>query len=105
MAFESFNFPLFRGTCVLTCIYRPGVGTLYKTGEHCWQAAKYLETAPELAAKITMVETIDEAHTISHTEGMDKHRPDWDEVKYGGCNTIRSIYLAGYCVSQQPDHF
>jgi hypothetical protein len=59
-------------------------GTHYKTGEHCWQAAKYLETAPDLAAKITAAETIDEAHTISHTEGMDKHRQDWDDVKYGG---------------------
>ena len=23
-----------------------------------------------------------EAHTLAHTEGIDKHRPDWDEVKY-----------------------
>ena len=22
------------------------------------------------------------AHTVSHTEGIDKHRPDWDDVKY-----------------------
>jgi predicted NAD-dependent protein-ADP-ribosyltransferase YbiA (DUF1768 family) len=23
------------------------------------------------------------AHTVSHTEGIDKHRPDWDDAKYG----------------------
>ena len=53
-----------------------------RTGEHAWQAAKYLETAPEMAAKITAAATVDEAHTLSHTEGIDKHRQDWDEAKY-----------------------
>ena len=57
-------------------------GVTYPSGEHWWQSAKYIETAPELAAKIQAAGTVDEAHTLSHTEGHDKHRPDWDDVKY-----------------------
>lgn len=55
---------------------------VYPTGEHAWQSLKYVDTAPELAAKIQQAETVDAAHMISHSEGVDKHRRDWDSVKY-----------------------
>ena len=61
-------------------VQMPG-GVVYKTGEHCWQSAKYLETVPEVAAKIAEAGTVDEAHMLSHTEGLDRQRPDWDAVK------------------------
>ena len=38
-------------------------GAVYKTGEHYWQASKYFETEPALAAKITAAETVDEGAT------------------------------------------
>eukprot|EP01043_Picozoa_sp_COSAG02_P068549 COSAG02_NODE_11423_length_1727_cov_2.120393_3_plen_79_part_00 len=38
------------------------------------------------------------AHTISHTEGIDKHRPDWDDAKYG---VLLTILRAKF--SQHPD--
>jgi ribA/ribD-fused uncharacterized protein len=57
-------------------------GVEYPSGEHCWQAQKYLETFPELAAKIAAAATVDEAHTVSHMEGIDRHRKDWENIKY-----------------------
>ena len=38
------------------------------------------------------------AHTLSHTEGIDKHRPDWDDVKY---DVLLTILRAKF--SQHPD--
>ena len=68
-------------------------GVVYPSGEHWWQCAKYLETAPELAVKIQAASTVDEAHVLSHTEGHDRHRPDWDDAKY---EILRSILRAKF---------
>ena len=38
------------------------------------------------------------AHTVSHTEGIDKLRPDWDDAKYG---VLLTILRAKF--SQHPD--
>lgn len=57
-------------------------GKTYKTVEHYWQAAKYLTTAPELAAKIAAASTVAEAQALSHTEGSDQQRKDWDTGRY-----------------------
>jgi len=57
-------------------------GVIYPSGEHWWQSTKYLNTVPELAAKIQAASTVDDAHTLSHTEGHERHRHDWDEVKF-----------------------
>merc|ERR1711862_641135 len=63
-------------------------GVTYPSGEHAWQSLKYETSAPEIASKIQQAATVDAAHTISHTEGFNRHRKDWDEVKYGVLLTI-----------------
>eukprot|EP00930_Biecheleria_cincta_P102327 TRINITY_DN94029_c0_g1_i1.p1 TRINITY_DN94029_c0_g1~~TRINITY_DN94029_c0_g1_i1.p1 ORF type:complete len:382 (+),score=73.60 TRINITY_DN94029_c0_g1_i1:176-1321(+) len=54
---------------------------MYRTGEHAWQCLKYETSSPDLAAKIRDAPTVDDAHTISNTDGRDKQRGDWDDVK------------------------
>merc|ERR1719253_924936 len=39
-------------------------------------------TAPDIAKRIQLAESIDAAKTIAWTDGMDKKREDWDFVKY-----------------------
>jgi len=54
----------------------------YPSAEHAWQCCKFIEAAPALAKRIRETETVDAAHLISHSEGMDQIREDWDIVKY-----------------------
>jgi len=54
----------------------------YPSAEHAWQCLKLRESAPDLATRIRETETVDAAHLIAHSEGMDKIREDWDVVKY-----------------------
>merc|ERR1712048_227216 len=68
-------------------------GVRYKTAEHAWQSLKYATTAPDLAAKIQQAATLDEAVALSQTEGYDKARPDWDDVK---CEVLLKILRAKF---------
>jgi len=68
-----------------SCVYMAPVlldSLSYPSAEHAWQCLKFRETAPDLANRIRETETVDAAHLISHSEGMDKIREDWDVVKY-----------------------
>jgi len=56
-------------------------GKVYLTLEHYWQSIRYGTTAPDLAAKICKSYTVQAAIMLSNREGMNKIRPDWDEVK------------------------
>lgn len=70
---------------VFSSIYPAAVeidGLTYATAEHAWHSLKYTQTAPELARKIQKTDTVEAALVLSHTEGMDKIRDDWDTIKY-----------------------
>jgi len=56
-------------------------GVTYPTNEHAWECSKFSMTAPEIAKRIQVAETIEAAKTIAWTDGMDKKREDWDVVK------------------------
>ena len=55
-------------------------GVLYSTVEHAYQASKFIETAPDIARKITESYSAHEAQKIAY-ENKDKQRADWDNVK------------------------
>ena len=57
-------------------------GNRYPTVEHHWQSLRYQTTNPELAAKIRACETPQSAVLLSHREGMNQERKDWDDVKF-----------------------
>lgn len=56
-------------------------GVLYRSLENYWQAAKYLQTAPDIAAKIAAAPDAPEAHNISWAEGTNKQSATWDDEK------------------------
>ena len=53
-------------------------GKSYRTLEHYWHSVRYETTEPDLARRIASADT---PVLLSNTEGMDKARKDWDEVK------------------------
>eukprot|EP00562_Extubocellulus_spinifer_P002114 CAMPEP_0178489236 /NCGR_PEP_ID=MMETSP0696-20121128/10272_1 /TAXON_ID=265572 /ORGANISM="Extubocellulus spinifer, Strain CCMP396" /LENGTH=405 /DNA_ID=CAMNT_0020117031 /DNA_START=54 /DNA_END=1271 /DNA_ORIENTATION=+ len=53
-------------------------GKSYRTLEHYWNSVRYETTDPDLARRIA---SADSPVLLSNTEGMDKARKDWDDVK------------------------
>jgi len=54
----------------------------FPTAEHAWRSLRFATSAPDLARKIQQARTVEEAQALSVTEGSDKVRPDWEDVKY-----------------------
>ena len=55
-------------------------GILYSTVEHAYQAAKFLESAPQIAKDIMESYSAHDAQKIAYAN-KDKQRKDWEEVK------------------------
>ena len=53
-------------------------GKAYRTFEHYWQSVRYETADPDLAERIAVA---DSPILLSNTEGMDKARKDWDDIK------------------------
>lgn len=57
-------------------------GKKWPTSEHAYQAAKFLNTAPELAEEIFHCNSSDDAFKIAKANG-DKAPNNWEEIKVG----------------------
>ena len=55
-------------------------GVLYSTVEHAYQAAKFLDSAPQVAKDIVESYSAHDAQKIAYAN-KDKQRKDWEEVK------------------------
>ena len=55
-------------------------GVLYSTVEHAYQAAKFLDSAPQIAKDIVESYSAHDAQKIAYAN-KDKQRKDWEEVK------------------------
>lgn len=55
-------------------------GVLYSTSEHAYQAAKFSESAPEVAKLIIDSYSAHDAQKLAH-KYIDRQRADWDEIK------------------------
>ncbi|MDR1969996.1 MAG: Type 1 glutamine amidotransferase-like domain-containing protein [Candidatus Nomurabacteria bacterium] len=71
-------------------------GRNYPTAEHAYQAAKFWQTAPELAEKIASARSAHETYKLAKTNAY-KHPDNWDEIKV---SVMEEILRAK--VSQNP---
>merc|ERR1711871_1057420 len=52
----------------------------YPSGEHAWRSLKCADK--DVAERIRLAGTVEAAITISHTDGTDKSREDWNLVRF-----------------------
>jgi len=54
----------------------------YPTAEHAWQSLRFAGSADDLAARVRQADSVDAAHAVAHSEGLEKQRPDWDDARF-----------------------
>ncbi len=66
--------------------------TLWPTSEHAYQAARFMQTAPELSEAILLARSAHVARQIA-MENQARQHPEWDDIKTGVMYSICNAKL------------